>query len=90
MTTNQSNTHKRGFASMDEQQRREIARRGGLAANRRGHTHQFTPEEASEAGKKGGAAISQDREHMSRIGRKGGQNAQARRAQRQERGPDTP
>ena len=32
----------------------------------------FTRVEASEAGRKGGEVVSQDREHMARIGRKGG------------------
>ena len=31
------------------------------------------PEEAREAGRKGGEAVSQDREHMAAIGRKGGE-----------------
>lgn len=30
-----------------------------------------------EAGRKGGEAVSQDREHMSEIGRKGGQQSQS-------------
>ena len=34
-----------------------------------------TSEKRSEAGKKGGEAVSQDREHMSEIGRKGGEES---------------
>lgn len=34
--------------------------------------HQFTRDEAAEAGRKGGQSVSRDREHMARIGRKGG------------------
>jgi general stress protein YciG len=45
---------KRGFASMDEEERREIAKKGGKASHERGQAHEFTPEEAREAGKKGG------------------------------------
>jgi general stress protein YciG len=45
---NQGNNSNRGFASMDDDQQRKIAQ-------------------------KGGEAVSQDREHMSEIGRKGGE-----------------
>lgn len=48
------NTSKRGFASMDSEQQRKIASAGGKAAHESGHAHEFTPEEASEAGRKGG------------------------------------
>ena len=47
---------KRGFASIDPERQREIARLGGQAAHRQGKAHQFTTEEAREAGRKGGAA----------------------------------
>jgi hypothetical protein len=74
MATNQnSNTSNRGFASMDEDKQREIASMGGKAAHESGHAHEFTPEEAREAGRKGGEAVSQDRQHMADIGRKGGE-----------------
>jgi general stress protein YciG len=63
---------KRGFASMDRDQQRQIASLGGRAAHRKGMAHEFTPEEAREAGRKGGAAVSRDREHMASIGQKGG------------------
>jgi general stress protein YciG len=63
----------RGFASMDGQRQREIASKGGKAAHLRGRAHEFTPEQAREAGRKGGIAVSQDRSHMSRIGRRGGE-----------------
>ena len=46
--SNQGNNSNRGFASMDDDQQRKIAQ-------------------------KGGEAVSQDREHMSEIGRKGGE-----------------
>ena len=45
---NQGNNSNRGFASMDDDQQRKIAQ-------------------------KGGEAVSQDREHMSEIGRMGGE-----------------
>ena len=34
---------------------------------------EFTPEEAREAGRKGGQTVSKDRKHMARIGRLGGE-----------------
>ena len=63
----------RGFASMDEEKQREIASKGGKAAHEKGTAHEFTSEEAREAGRKGGEAVSQDREHMAEIGRRGGE-----------------
>lgn len=66
------NTSNRGFASMDEQKQREIASKGGQEAHKQGTAHEFTSEEAREAGRKGGEAVSKDREHMAEIGRKGG------------------
>jgi general stress protein YciG len=47
-------TANRGFASMDEEKQREIASKGGQAAHEKGTAHEFTPEEAREAGHKGG------------------------------------
>jgi general stress protein YciG len=47
-------TRNRGFASMDPAKQREIASNGGKAAHQAGTAHEFTPEEAREAGRKGG------------------------------------
>ncbi len=66
---------KRGFAAMDANKQREIASKGGKAAHEKGTAHEFTPEEAREAGRKGGEAVSQNREHMAAIGRKGGESS---------------
>jgi uncharacterized protein len=44
----------RGFASMDKQRQREIAVMGGVAAHKSGRAHEFTSEEAREAGRRGG------------------------------------
>jgi general stress protein YciG len=63
----------RGFAAMDPEKQREIARKGGRIAHLRGHAHEFTPEEAREAGRKGGQAVSRDRTHMAKIGKLGGE-----------------
>jgi general stress protein YciG len=70
-----SDTSKRGFASMDEDKQREIASKGGHAAHEKGTAHEFTSEEAREAGRKGGETVSQDREHMAEIGSKGGKSS---------------
>jgi general stress protein YciG len=56
--TNQTNgTQKksvRGFAAMDSEKQKEIARKGGRAAHEQGVAHQWSSQEAREAGKKGG------------------------------------
>lgn len=51
----------RGFASMDPERQRQIASEGGKAAHEKGTAHEFTSEEAREAGRKGGQARSQNR-----------------------------
>ncbi len=71
-------TSKRGFASMDQAKQREIASKGGRAAHTKGTAHEFTSDEARAAGRKGGEAVSQDRAHMSAIGREGGHSRGAR------------
>lgn len=66
-------TSNRGFASMTPEKQKEIASKGGKAAHEQGVAHQWNPEEARNAGRKGGQSVSQNREHMAEIGRKGGQ-----------------
>jgi uncharacterized protein len=46
----------RGFASMDRAKQREIASKGGKAAHQKGTAHEWTSEEARDAGRKGGLA----------------------------------
>lgn len=46
----------RGFASMDRNRQRDIASKGGKAAHQKGRAHEWTCEEAREAGRKGGIA----------------------------------
>ena len=75
----QSGTRNRGFASMDREKQREIARKGGRAAHEKGTAHEFTPDEARAAGRKGGERVSANRDHMSRIGRLGGKHSAGRR-----------
>jgi general stress protein YciG len=55
----------RGFASMDRTRQREIARMGGRAAHLKGTAHEWSSEEAREAGRKGG--IASHRKHQQRI-----------------------
>ena len=47
---------RRGFAVMDLERVRAIARLGGKAAHTAGTAHEFTPDEARSAGRKGGLA----------------------------------
>jgi general stress protein YciG len=64
---------KRGFASMDPERQKEIASKGGRAAHAKGTAHEWSRDEARAAGRKGGVIVSRDREHMSAIGREGGE-----------------
>ncbi|HET7622967.1 MAG TPA: KGG domain-containing protein [Gemmatimonadaceae bacterium] len=73
MPSNREGRSNRGFAAMDPSKQREIASKGGRAAHAQGTAHEFSAEEARQAGRKGGQAVSRDREHMSAIGRKGGE-----------------
>lgn len=75
------NKDNRGFASMDEEQQREIASKGGHAAHESGRAHEFSREEAREAGSKGGHAAHErgtahefSSEEAREAGRRGGQS----------------
>ena len=70
----------RGFASMDRSKQKEIASKGGKAAHAKGTAHEFDAGEAREAGRKGGQAVSRNREHMAMIGRRGGEARGSSRA----------
>jgi uncharacterized protein len=76
----------RGFASMEQEKQREIARKGG--ANVPHEKRSFAQDRAlaSEAGRKGGRAVApehrsfaQNRSLAAAAGRKGGQTSQSRR-----------
>ena len=54
----------RGFASMDRAKQREIASKGGKAAHQKGTAHEWTSEEARDAGRKGGLASHKRRREM--------------------------
>lgn len=56
---------RRGFAAMDPKRVSEIASIGGRAAHAAGTAHEFTQDEAREAGRKGGFAA-----HAARRARK--------------------
>jgi hypothetical protein len=45
---------RRGFAAMDPEKQRQIASEGGRAAHRQGVAHEWSTDEAREAGRKGG------------------------------------
>ncbi len=62
----------RGFASMDRAKQREIASKGGKAAHQKGTAHEWTSEEARDAGRKGGIAS-----HQRRREQMGGPNSEA-------------
>ncbi len=57
----------RGFAAMPREQVSAIAAKGGAAAHAAGTAHEFTADEAREAGRKGGQAT-----HAKRRARAGG------------------
>jgi general stress protein YciG len=68
---------RRGFASMDPTRQREIASKGGRAAHEKGTAHEWSSDEARQAGRKGGVTVSRDRAHMAAIGREGGESRSA-------------
>ena len=68
-----SGKSRRGFASMNRDRQREIASKGGRAAHEKGTAHEWSADEARVAGQRGGVVVSKDREHMSAIGRAGGE-----------------
>jgi general stress protein YciG len=45
---------RRGFASMTVEKQRAIASKGGRAAHEKGRAHEWSSEEARDAGRKGG------------------------------------
>ncbi len=53
----QASKKPRGFAGMSKEQLSVMGRKGGIAAHKAGTAHKWTKETASEAGKKGAAAM---------------------------------
>jgi general stress protein YciG len=52
--TTSERKERRGFASMSAEKQREIASKGGRAAHEKGTAHEWTADEARNAGRKGG------------------------------------
>lgn len=76
----------RGFAGMNPERQREIASEGGGAAHQSGNAHEFTSEEAREAGRKGGQASrgsGQDSGNQGNESQRGGSSEQHAEAGRQ-------
>ena len=65
----------RGFASMDRAKQREIASKGGKAAHQKGTAHEWTSEEAREAGRKGGMASHRRKQEARDTGGSSGSGA---------------
>lgn len=57
---------------MSPEKQRKIAGDGGRIAHEAGRAHEFTQDEARAAGRKGGIAVSQNKDYMKEIGRRGG------------------
>ena len=64
----------RGFASMDRAKQREIASKGGKAAHQKGTAHEWTSDEARDAGRKGGLASHKRRREQMAAGTVGEMN----------------
>lgn len=76
---------RRGFAAMDQEKQREIARKGGANVPRDKRSFAQNRQLAAEAGRKGGQSVaaqdrsfSQNRELAAEAGRKGGRSAQSK------------
>jgi general stress protein YciG len=83
--THQGSSTPRGFAAMDREKQREIARKGGANVPRDKRSFARNPTLASEAGRKGGRSVppqsrsfSQNRSLATEAGRKGGRASQRR------------
>lgn len=60
-----------GFAALTAEALRELGSKGGTKALANGTLHQFSPDEQRRGGLAGGRAVSSNRAHMSKIGKKG-------------------
>lgn len=58
---------RQGFSHYSPERRQEIARNGGLKANRRPRACWFTKETAAAAGRKGGAVMKARREARGKV-----------------------
>ncbi len=76
---------KRGFASMDPELQRRIARLGGAASHEQGRAHEWDSGQARNAGRRGGRAAHErgtahqwSADEAKAAGRRGGQSAHRR------------
>jgi general stress protein YciG len=60
---------------MERNKQREIASKGGKAAHQKGTAHEWTSEEAREAGRKGGMASHRRKQEQQRQGEPGGSDS---------------
>lgn len=81
MAKKKAGKSRRGFAAMDPELQRKIASKGGKTAQAFGNAHNFTVDEATAAGKKGGRSLVDKLgyEYMAEIGARGGRSAQRKR-----------
>jgi general stress protein YciG len=86
MADNQQRSN-RGFASMDQNKQRDIARKGGESVPNEKRSFSRDPKLAAEAGRKGGRSVAPEARSFSRdpklaaeAGRKGGEASHSRRA----------
>jgi|RhiMetdeSRZDD1v2_1073273.scaffolds.fasta_scaffold00923_13 general stress protein YciG len=77
----------RGFAAMDENKQREIARKGGKSVPPQHRSFSKNPHLASQAGRKGGQSVRPEERSFSKnpglaseAGRKGGEASGGRRS----------
>ena len=76
---------KTGLAALSPTRRAEIARMGRRAVEAQGKLYMFTPKDRSKGGKRGGLAVSRNREWMSKIGKLGSQKS-GRAAKKRKKG----
>jgi general stress protein YciG len=86
MADNQQRSN-RGFASMDQNKQRDIARKGGESVPNEKRSFSRDPKLAAEAGRKGGRSVAPEARSFSRdpklaaeAGRKGGEASHSRRS----------
>ena len=85
---NTKGTRLSGFALLTPEQRKAVARKGGIKAQALGVAHRFTSKEASAAGKIGGRGNSIKR--LSQIGQIGGLQAAANRKKEKRKRANSP
>jgi uncharacterized protein len=97
MVDTRARTSERGFASMDEEKQREIARKGGRSVPPQARSFSKNPVLASAAGRKGGQSVPPHRRSFSRnpelasqAGRKGGIASGGHKTRNERNRPEEP